>query len=141
MFGWFARQLGADPAKFSVVGSRNIPCLGVAAHAEWVEKNRDLIPNLYATYKEAREWTASHPDEASKLIMVKGSEEDRKAIASLIRANDRLGMNIRSAAEGDQIGLPGRTVHRLLAIGSILSVVLAVLMARSRGLMISSLRS
>jgi NitT/TauT family transport system substrate-binding protein len=150
MFDWFARQLGADTAKFSVVntatpglvgyaladrataiqlwepayttlrakkpgikmldlrieeswrkatGSKNIPYLGVAAHVDWAEKNKDLIPKLYAAYKEAGEWTAAHPDEAAKLIMAKGNDDDRKAVAELIRANDRLGMNIHSAAE------------------------------------------
>jgi ABC-type nitrate/sulfonate/bicarbonate transport system substrate-binding protein len=150
MFDWFARQLGADTAKFSVVntatpglvgyaladratavqlwepaytmlhakkpsikmldlrigenwqkatGSKNIPYLGVAAHVDWAEKNKDVIPKLYAAYKEAGEWTAAHPDDAAKLIMAKGTDDDRKAVAELIRANDRLGMNIRSAAE------------------------------------------
>jgi NitT/TauT family transport system substrate-binding protein len=150
MFDWFARQLGADPGKFSVVntatpglvgyaladrataiqlwepayttlhvkkpgikmldlkieeswqkvtGSKNIPYLGVAAHVDWAEKNKELIPKLYAAYKEAGEWTVAHPDEAAKLIMAKGNDDDRKAVAELIRANDRLGMNIRTAAE------------------------------------------
>ena len=150
MFDYFARQLGTDTSKFSVVntatpglvgyavadrasavqlwepaytalhakkpdirmldlkigdswqkatGTRSIPYLGVAAHADWAEKNKDLIPKLYAAYKEAGEWTAAHPDQAAKLIMAKGADEDRKAIAELIRANDRLGMNIRTAAE------------------------------------------
>ena len=150
MFDWFARQLGANPAKFSVVntatpglvgyaladratavqlwepaytilhtkkpdirmidlkieeswkkatGSKNIPYLGVAAHIDWVEKNKNLIPKLYAAYKEAGEWTAAHPDDAAKLIMAKGNADDRRAIAELIRANDRLGMNICTAAE------------------------------------------
>ena len=150
MFDWFARQLGADPGKFSVVntatpglvgyaladrataiqlwepayttlhakkpgikvldlrieenwrkvtGSKNIPYLGVAAHVDWAEKNRDLIPKLYAAYSEAGEWTTAHPEEAAKLIMPKGTDDDRKAVAELIRANDRLGMNIRTAAE------------------------------------------
>ena len=150
MFDWFARQLGADTSKFSVVntatpglvgyaladrasavqlwepayttllakkpdirtldlkikenwkkatGSTNIPYLGVAAHTDWVEKHKDVVPKLYAAYKDAAEWTVGHPDEASKLIAPRGSSEDQKAIADLIRANDRLGMNIRSAAE------------------------------------------
>jgi NitT/TauT family transport system substrate-binding protein len=150
MFDWFARQLGADTSKFSVVntatpglvgyamadratavqlwepayttllakkpgvrtidlkiadswqkatGSRNIPYLGVAAHVDWAEKHRDLIPKLYAAYKEAGSWVTAHPDEAAKLISPKGNEDDRKAISDLIRANDRLGMNIRTAAE------------------------------------------
>ena len=150
MFDWFARQLGADPAKFSVIntatpgligyaladraaavqlwepayttllskkpdmrtidlsiadswkkftGSRNIPYLGVAAHTDWVEKNQKLIPKLYATYKEAAEWVTAHPDEASKLIAARGSPDDQKAIADLIRANDRLGMNVQWASD------------------------------------------
>jgi ABC-type nitrate/sulfonate/bicarbonate transport system substrate-binding protein len=150
MFDWFARQLGADTSKFSVVntatpglvgyaladrasavqlwepayttllakkpdirtldlkikeswkkaaGSTNIPYLGVAAHTDWVEKHKDVVPKLYAAYKDAGEWTVAHPDEASKLIAPRGSSEDQKAIADLIRANDRLGMNIRSAAD------------------------------------------
>jgi len=150
MFDWFARQLGVDTSKFSVVntatpglvgyaladratavqlwepayttlhakkpsirmldlkiqeswkkmsGSTNIPYLGVAAHIDWAEKNKDLIPKLYAAYKQAAEWVAANPDDASKLIASKGTDDDRKAIAELIRANDRLGMNLRTAAE------------------------------------------
>jgi NitT/TauT family transport system substrate-binding protein len=150
MFDWFARQLGADTAKFSVVntatpgligyamadraaavqlwepayttllskkpemrtidlaikdswmkftGSRNIPYLGVAAHVDWAEKHRDLIPKLYAAYQEAAEWVTAHPDEASKLIAPKGTPDDQKAIAELIRANDRLGMNVKWASD------------------------------------------
>ena len=150
MFDWFARQLGADTAKFSVIntatpgligyaladraaavqlwepayttllskksdmrtidiaiadswqkftGSRNIPYLGVAAHIDWVEKNPRLVAKLYATYREAAEWVAAHPDEAAKLIAPRGTSDDQKAIAELIRANDRLGMNVQWAAD------------------------------------------
>ena len=150
MFDWFARQLGADTAKFSVIntatpgligyaladraaavqlwepayttllskksemrtidlaiadswkkftGSRNIPYLGVAAHVDWVEKNPKLVAKLYAAYKEASEWVTAHPDEASKLIAPKGTPDDQKAIAELIRANDRLGMNVQWASD------------------------------------------
>jgi NitT/TauT family transport system substrate-binding protein len=150
MFDWFARQLGADPAKFSVVntatpgligyaladraaavqlwepayttllskkpdlrtldiaiadswkkfaGSRNIPYLGVATHVAWAEKNARLIPKLFAAYKEAAEWVSAHPEEASKLIVPKGTPDDQKAIAELIRANDRLGMNVQWASD------------------------------------------
>jgi ABC-type nitrate/sulfonate/bicarbonate transport system substrate-binding protein len=150
MFDWFARQLGADTAKFSVIntatpgligyaladraaavqlwepayttllskkgdmktidiaiadswnkftGSRNIPYLGVAAHIVWAEKNQKLIPKLYAAYKEASEWVTAHPADASKLILPKGTPDDHKAIAELIRANDRLGMNVQWASD------------------------------------------
>jgi NitT/TauT family transport system substrate-binding protein len=150
MFDWFARQLGADTAKFQVIntatpgligyamadraaavqlwepayttllskksdmrtidlsiadswkkftGSRNIPYLGVAAHIDWAEKNPKLIPKLYAAYKEAAEWVVAHPDDAAKLISAKGTPDDQKAIAELIRANDRLGMNVQWASD------------------------------------------
>lgn len=129
MFDWFARQLGADTSKFSVVntatpglvgyaladrasavqlwepayttllakkpdirtldlkikenwkkatGSTNIPYLGVAAHTDWVEKHKDVVPKLYAAYKEAGEWTVAHPDEASKLIAPGGPATIRR---------------------------------------------------------------
>jgi NitT/TauT family transport system substrate-binding protein len=150
MFDWFARRLGVDTSKFSVVntatpglvgyaladrasaiqlwepahtvvrakkdtiqlldlqiaaswekatGSRNIPYLGVAAHTDWVAQHKALIPKLYAAYKEAGVWIRANPEDAAKLISPKGNDEDRKAISELIRANDRLGMNIRTAAE------------------------------------------
>jgi NitT/TauT family transport system substrate-binding protein len=150
MFDWFARQLGADTAKFQVIntatpgligyamadraaavqlwepayttllskksdmrtidlsiadswkkftGSRNIPYLGVAAHIDWAEKNPKLILKLYAAYKEAAEWVVAHPDDAAKLISAKGTPDDQKAIAELIRANDRLGMNLQWASD------------------------------------------
>src|ERR1700753_2564794 len=107
MFDWFARQLGVDTSKLSVVntatpglvgyamadratavqlwepayttlhakkpsiqlldlkieeswkkatGSSNIPYLGVAAHVDWAEQHKALIPKLYAAYKEAGAW-------------------------------------------------------------------------------------
>jgi ABC-type nitrate/sulfonate/bicarbonate transport system substrate-binding protein len=150
MFDWFARQLGADSTRFSVIntatpgligyaladraaavqlwepayttliakkseirtidigiaeswkkftGSRNIPYLGVAAHLAWVEKNPKLVAKLYAAYKEASEWVAAHPEEAAKLIAPKGTPDDQRAIAQLVRANDRLGMNVQWASD------------------------------------------
>jgi ABC-type nitrate/sulfonate/bicarbonate transport system substrate-binding protein len=150
MFDWFARQLGADTGKFSVIntatpglvgyamadrasaiqlwepaystliskkpeirtidlkiadswkkftGSNSIPYLGVAAHVAWAEKNKKLIPKLFAAYKEAAEWVTANPEAASKLILPKGTPDDQKAIAALIRHNDRLGMNVRWASD------------------------------------------
>lgn len=80
-------------------GSRNIPYLGVAAHLAWAEKNPELVKKLFAVYKEAAEWVAAHPDESAKLIAAKGTSEDQKAISELIRANDRLGMNVKWASD------------------------------------------
>jgi hypothetical protein len=41
----------------------------------------------------------AHPEEASKLIAPKGTPDDQKAITELIRANDRLGMNVQWASD------------------------------------------
>ncbi|TCT06087.1 ABC transporter substrate-binding protein [Aquabacter spiritensis] len=80
-------------------GTKDIPYLGVAAHTAWVEKNKPLIPKLFAAYKEAAAWIAAHPDDAAKLIAPKGTPDDQKAISDLIKANDRLGMNVRWAGD------------------------------------------
>jgi len=79
-------------------GGDFIPYLGVAAHTDWVEQNPALAARLYATYKQAAEWVAQNPDEAAPLIAPKSTAEDQKAVAALIRANDRLGMHVAPAA-------------------------------------------
>jgi NitT/TauT family transport system substrate-binding protein len=80
-------------------GSPNIPYLGVAAHIAWIEQHRDLVPKLFAAYKAAGEWIVAHPDDAAKLISPKGSADDQKAIADLIKSNERLGLNVRWASD------------------------------------------
>ena len=44
-------------------------------------------------------YIAAHPDDAAKLIAPKGTPDDQRAIAELIRANDRLGMNVQRASD------------------------------------------
>ena len=63
------------------------------------QQNQALIPKLYATYKEAGEFIAAHPEEAAALIAPKSTPADRAALVSLIKANDRLGMNVVPAGE------------------------------------------
>ena len=104
-------DLGIADSWKKFTGSRNIPYLGVAAHVDWAEKHPALIPKLYAAYKEAAEWVAAHPDEASKLIAPKGTPDDQKAIADLIKANDRLGMNVKWAAD------VGKEINSVYAAG------------------------
>jgi NitT/TauT family transport system substrate-binding protein len=82
-----------------LAGSVNIPYLGVAAHTKWVQENAALVPKLYRVYKDAADWALAHPKEASKLIEPKGTDESRKAVADLISANDRLGMNVTWASD------------------------------------------
>jgi len=83
----------------SFAGGERIPYLGVAAHADWIAQNQSLIPKLYATYKEAGDYITGHPEEAAALIAPKSTTEDRAALVSLIKANDRLGMSVIPAGD------------------------------------------
>jgi NitT/TauT family transport system substrate-binding protein len=80
---------------FSGGGSR-IPYLGVAAHHDWIEQNKALIPRLYKAYADAAKWLTANPDE---LITPKSTPADQEALAKSIRANDRLGLSLASADE------------------------------------------
>jgi NitT/TauT family transport system substrate-binding protein len=80
-------------------GGSRMPYLGVAAHADWADQNPQLVQRLYTTYKQAAEWIQKNPDEAAKVIEPKATAEDQKALATLIRANDRLGISLVPAAE------------------------------------------
>jgi NitT/TauT family transport system substrate-binding protein len=95
------RMLDTDMVKTwrSFAGGERIPYLGVAAHTDWIEQNQAIIPKLYATYKAAGEFISSNPDEAAALIAPKATPEDRAALVSLIKANDRLGMSVVPAGE------------------------------------------
>jgi NitT/TauT family transport system substrate-binding protein len=80
-------------------GGSRIPYLGVGAHSDWAEQNPALVAKLYATYKAAAEWIAKNPDEAAPLVAPGASAEDVKAMASLIRSNERLAMSLASASD------------------------------------------
>jgi ABC-type nitrate/sulfonate/bicarbonate transport system substrate-binding protein len=80
-------------------GSDRIPYLGVAAHTKWVQQNASVVPKLYRVYKDAAAWTLANPEAASKLILPKGTDESRKAVADLIRANERLKLNVTWASD------------------------------------------
>jgi NitT/TauT family transport system substrate-binding protein len=80
-------------------GSKNLPYLGLAAHQAWIDKNPALVPKLYATYKAAADYLVANPLDAAKIISPKGTDDDQKAIANLVKANDRLGINVKWAAE------------------------------------------
>src|SRR5215467_1955719 len=83
----------------SFAGGERIPYLGVAVHEDWIEQNQALIPKLFATYKEAGEYILKNPQDAAAIIAPKSAPEDRAALALLITANDRLGMNVAPAGD------------------------------------------
>lgn len=80
-------------------GGDKIPYLGVAAHTEWVEKNKAVVPALYRTYKQAAEWVSANPAEAAKLVSPKADAAGLEVMEQLIRNNGRLGMNVQPAGE------------------------------------------
>jgi NitT/TauT family transport system substrate-binding protein len=81
-------------------GGSRIPYLGVGAHADWAEQNPATVAKLYATYTAAAEWIAKNPDEAAPLVAGgKATADDLKAMATLIRSNERLAMSLAGAAE------------------------------------------
>ncbi len=88
---------GIDKTWKVFAGNNVIPYLGVAAHADWIEKNDKLIPKLFATYKAAGDFIVKNPEEAAGMIAQQGTPGDRAALVALIKANDRLGMSVVSA--------------------------------------------
>ena len=83
---------------FSGGGSR-IPYLGVAAHQDWIDQNKPLIPRLYKSYQQAAEWLKANPEAAAALITPKATPADQAALAASIKANSRLGLSLASAGE------------------------------------------
>jgi ABC-type nitrate/sulfonate/bicarbonate transport system substrate-binding protein len=83
----------------SFAGGSRIPYLGVGAHADWADQNPALVAKLYATYKAAAEWIVKNPDEAAPLVAPKATPDDLKAMASLIRSNERLAISLAPAGE------------------------------------------
>ena len=90
-------DIGMQATWKAFAGGARIPYLGVGAHSDWAEQNPKLVAKLYATYKAAAEWIAKNPDEAAPLVAPGANAEDVKAMASLIRSNERLAMNLVAA--------------------------------------------
>jgi ABC-type nitrate/sulfonate/bicarbonate transport system substrate-binding protein len=90
-------DLSMDKSWKAFAGGSEIPYLGVAAHTDWIEANQAVIPKLYAAYRAAGEYIVKHPEESAKLIAPKSTAADQAALVGLIKANDRLGMNVAGA--------------------------------------------
>ena len=80
-------------------GGSIIPYLGVAAHQDWIDAHRDLIPGLYRAYKQATAWVAANPTAAAPLVATLTNDEQRQAITALIRDNSRLALDIQPAGK------------------------------------------
>jgi len=80
-------------------GGGEIPYLGVAAHQEWIDAHRDLIPGLYRAYKQAADWVAANPAAAAPLVATLKDDAQRQAITALMRDNSRLALDIKPAGK------------------------------------------
>ena len=80
-------------------GIDDIPFLGVAVHREWLDDHAEEAELLQQTYEDAAEWTLANPAEAAQIIADTLDGEGVEALTDLISDNDRLGLNVRSAAE------------------------------------------
>jgi NitT/TauT family transport system substrate-binding protein len=78
-------------------GGTDIPYLGVGAHADWVDANPGAVQKLYSTYKDAAEWVRANPDKAAPLLTKGASPDELKAVAAMIKSNERLGMQFKAA--------------------------------------------
>lgn len=83
--------------KFS--GTERIPYLGVAAHDDWIKQNPQLVDKMYATFKEAADWLRANPAEGAKLVAASIKGADEAVIRALIVDNNRLGLDVQTAAD------------------------------------------
>jgi NitT/TauT family transport system substrate-binding protein len=91
-------DMGMAKTWAAFAGGSRIPYLGVGAHADWAEQNPRLVAKLYATYRAAAEWIMKNPEEAAPLVAGgKATPDDLKAMASLIRSNERLAISLAPA--------------------------------------------
>jgi len=90
---------GIEKTWKAFAGGSRIPYLGVGAHADWADQNPALVAKLYATYRAAADWVVKNPDEAAPLVAPGANADDVKAMASLIRSNERLAISLVGANE------------------------------------------
>ncbi|MEA2982870.1 MAG: NitT/TauT family transport system substrate-binding protein [Alphaproteobacteria bacterium] len=80
-------------------GGGTIPYLGVGAHSDWADANPDKVQKLHTIYKAAVEWVQKNPDEAAPLLAKGAPPEELKAVAAMIKSNERLAMKLTKANE------------------------------------------
>jgi ABC-type nitrate/sulfonate/bicarbonate transport system substrate-binding protein len=98
-------DIGIDKVWKEFAGGTYIPYLGVGAHSEWADANPQAVRKLYATYKAAAEWVQKNPEEAAPLLTKGATPDELKAIAQMIRSNERLAMKfVAASATKKEIG-------------------------------------
>jgi len=90
-------DLGIEKTWKAFAGGTDIPYLGVGAHADWVDANPAAVQKLFTTYKQAAEWVQANPEQAAPLLTKGASPDELKAVAAMIKSNERLGLQFKSA--------------------------------------------
>jgi ABC-type nitrate/sulfonate/bicarbonate transport system substrate-binding protein len=80
-------------------GGTVLPNLGLAAHQEWIDQHRDLIPPLFRAYKQAAAWVLANPALAAPLVAPVKDDAGRQAIIALLHDNSRLALNLQPAGK------------------------------------------
>jgi NitT/TauT family transport system substrate-binding protein len=86
------REIGYVQKWVEYTGQKASPYLGVAAHEDWIAAHRDLVPKIYAAYRDAAQFTRANPAEAARLV----GEKMKIAPADLeeLIREPRLGLNV-----------------------------------------------
>src|SRR4029078_3228104 len=92
-------DLNIDRAWKDFAGGGTIPYLGVGAHSNWADANPDKVQKLYNIYKAAVEWVQKNPDEDAALLAKGAAPEELKAVAAMIKSNERLAMKLTKAGD------------------------------------------
>jgi ABC-type nitrate/sulfonate/bicarbonate transport system substrate-binding protein len=92
-------DLNIEKAWKDFAGGGTIPYLGVGAHSDWADANPDKVQKLYTIYKAAVEWVQKNPEEAAPLLAKGAAPEELKAVAAMIKSNERLAMKLTKAGE------------------------------------------
>lgn len=92
-------DLNVEKAWKDFAGGGTIPYLGVGAHSDWADANPDKVQKLYTIYKAAVEWVQNNPEQAAPLLAKGAAPEELKAVAAMIKSNERLAMKLTKAGE------------------------------------------
>ena len=92
-------DLNIQKAWKDFAGGGTIPYLGVGAHSDWADANPDKVQKLYDIYKAAVEGVQKNPDEAAPLLAKGAAPAELKAVAAMIKSNERLAMKLTKASE------------------------------------------
>jgi ABC-type nitrate/sulfonate/bicarbonate transport system substrate-binding protein len=80
-------------------GGGTIPYLGVGAHADWADANPATVQKLFTIYKAAVDWVQKNPDDAAPLLAKGAPADELKAVAAMIKSNERLAMKLTKTSE------------------------------------------